>query len=399
MMNRQIYLDDPNVGENEKKHLNRCIDSTFVSTHGPFVPEFESKFAHFLDCKKAVALQSGTAGLHMALYELGIGEGDEVILPALTFVATANAIKYVGATPVFVDVDPLTWNMDPTHVEDSISHRTKAIISVHLYGNPCAMDEIVSIARHHNLYVIEDATESLGAKYKGKFTGTFGDFGVFSFNGNKVITTGGGGMVLGSDEERVEHIRFLVNQARDEQKGYCHPEVGFNYRMTNIEAALGLAQLERLSEFIEKKKRFYEIYNQAFESINGLQLQRAYAGSESMWWLTSLVIDTQKVGLSIPEIQMKLKERGVPTRRIFTPIVEFPPYFENDKSKYAQAYNIYENGLNLPSSTLNSSKGIEFTADTLISIVNRSALCDKTAMAHRRDAKGAEGKLLSSFAA
>lgn len=366
MMNRHIYLDDPNLGENEKKHLNRCIDSTFVSTHGPFVPEFESKFAHFLDSKKAVALQSGTAGLHMALYELGIGEGDEVILPALTFVATANAIKYVGATPVFVDVDPLTWNMDPPHVEDSISHRTKAIIAVHLYGNPCPMDKIVSIARHHNIYLIEDATESLGAKYNGKFTGVFGDFGVFSFNGNKVITTGGGGMVLGSNEERLDHLKFLVNQARDEEKGYFHSEAGFNYRMTNIEAALGLAQLERLSEFIEKKKRFYEIYNQAFESINGLQLQLAYAGSESMWWLTSLVIDTQKVGLSIPEIQMKLKERGVPTRRIFAPIVEFPPYFENDKSKYAQAYHIYENGLNLPSSTLNTDEAIEFAADTVI---------------------------------
>ena len=369
MYHPKVFLDDPNVGKLEKEYLSRCIDSTFISTHGPFVPEFEAKFADFLNCNKAVALQTGTAGLHMALYELGIGEGDEVIMPVLTFVATANAVKYVGARPVFVDVDPVTWNIDPALVEESINERTKGIISVHLFGNPCAMDEIFRIAQQHNLFIIEDATESLCARYKGRFTGTFGDFGVFSFNGNKVITTGGGGMILGTDEERIQHIKFLVNQARDEQRGYYHPEVGFNYRMTNIEAAIGLAQLERLSGFVEKKRHFYEIYTKMFKDRDELQLQLPYDGSESMWWLTSVRIDTDTIGQTLPEIQTKLKERGIPTRRIFMPLVEFPPYFQKSTDKYGQAYRIYDRGLNLPSSTLNTDESIEFAAEALINII------------------------------
>ena len=224
----KIYLDKPNLGTLEKRSVNACLESSFVSTFGPFVSDFEKEFANFVGHGDAVSLQSGTAGLHMALYELGIGEGDEVILPVLTFVATANAIKYVGARPVFVDVDPLTWNVDPARVENAVTDKTRAIIPVHLFGNPCAMDDIVSIAKKYDLFIIEDATESLGAKYRGKYTGTFGDFGVFSFNGNKVITTGGGGMIIGNDKVRIKHIRFLINQARDEEKGYFHQEIGFN---------------------------------------------------------------------------------------------------------------------------------------------------------------------------
>ena len=371
MLQSRIYLDDPNIGDLEKKFLIRCLDSTYISTCGPYVSKFEEEFANVLDSNNAVALQSGTAGLHMALYELGIGEGDEVIVPALTFVATANAVQYVGAKPVFVDVNPETWNIDPGCVKEAISEKTKAIITVHLFGNPCAMEEIVSIAKQHKLYLVEDATESLGAKYKGKYAGTLGDFGVFSFNGNKVITTGSGGMIIGSNEKRVNHVRFLINQARDEQKGYFHPEIGFNYRMTNMEAALGLAQLKRLDEFIQKKKHFYEIYSQAFEGISDLRLQQSYPGSDSVWWLSSVTIDTKMVGLKIPEIQMKLKESGVPTRRIFMPIVEFPPYFDGDVSKFTETYRIYENGLNLPSSTLNRRSDIENAADNVIRIIKK----------------------------
>jgi perosamine synthetase len=256
--------------------------------------------------------------------------------------------------------------MAPAHVKDSITDKTKAIIPVHLFGNPCSMDEILSIAQQHNLYVIEDATESLGTKYKGKFTGAFGDFGVFSFNGNKLITTGGGGMILGPDERRLQHIKVLVNQAKDERRPYYHPEVGFNYSMSNIQAAIGLAQLIRLNGFIEKKKHFYEIYSQAFEHIVELQLQKAYPDSQAIWWLSSLVIDTDKIGQSIPEIQQNLKDKGVPTRRVFMPLVESPPYSEHDKGRYPNAYRIYETGLNLPSSTLNSYDDIQFVTETLI---------------------------------
>ena len=374
MLQVRISLDDPNLGELEKEALIGCLDSGFISTYGPYVQKFEKTFADFLGFGKAVALQSGTAGLHTALYELGIGEGDEVIVPVLTFVATANAVRYVGARPVFVDVDPLTWNMDPSQIEPSITEKTKAIIAVHLYGNPCAMDEIVSVARRYNLFLIEDATESLGAKYKGKYTGTLGDFGVFSFNGNKVITTGGGGMIVGSNNERIRHIKFIVNQARDEQSGYFHPEIGFNYRMTNLEASLGLAQLKRLAEFIQKKKYFYDLYSQAFEKLGEFRLQKSYTESESMWWLTSGIVDTQDMSLNVADIQVKLRERGVPTRRIFMPLVEFPPYYEVDKEKYPQAYRIYDHGINLPSSTLNSNEAIASAADTLIRVLEDASM-------------------------
>lgn len=365
----QIYLDDPNVGELEKQYLSRCIDSSFVSTRGPLVSEFETRFANLFDGRRGVALQSGTAGLHMAMYEMGIGEGDEVIMPVLTFVATANAVKYVGAKPVFVDVDPLTWNIDPRRIVEAISERTKAIVPVHLFGNPCAMDEIVSIAKEYGLYIIEDAAESLGARFKGKPTGTFGDFGIFSFNGNKVITTGGGGMILGKDEGRIQHIKFLVNQAREQEKGYYHPEVGFNYGMTNMEAALGLAQLERLQGFIKKKRGFYDIYTQMFKDIDELELQKPLNGSESMWWLSSLLIDTKRLWMSIPEIRLKLQEKGVPTRGIFMPLTECPAYLNRGKDKYTQAYRIYDNGLNLPCSTLNSDDAVAFAAKSLINII------------------------------
>src|SRR5690554_5195800 len=211
----RIYLDDPNVGEREKKYLLQAVESNFLSTAGPFVPEFEKQFARYLQAGYCVATQSGTAALHMALYELGIKAGDEVIVPALTFVATVNPVRYVGATPVFVDVDSTTWNMDPEKIEETITPRTRAIIPVHLYGNPCNMEEIMKIAGKYGLFVIEDATESLGALYRGRMTGTIGHIGCFSFNGNKIITTGGGGMIAVKSKERAEHIRFLVNQARD----------------------------------------------------------------------------------------------------------------------------------------------------------------------------------------
>jgi perosamine synthetase len=245
----KIFLDDPNLGDLEKKYLTKAIDTNFVSVVGPFVPEFEEKFAQYVGSKRAVSTQSGTAALHMALYQLGIGEGDEVIVPSLTFIATINPVLFVGAKPVIVDVDPITWNIDPQEIKKAITKKTKAIIPVHLYGSVCNIDEIIEIARENKLLVIEDATESLGATYKGRQTGTFGDFGCFSFNGNKLITTGGGGMIVSNNQKQAEHVKFLVNQARNTSKGYYHPEVGFNYRMTNIEASLGLAQLEKIDKF------------------------------------------------------------------------------------------------------------------------------------------------------
>ncbi len=354
---KEILLDTPNLGELEKEYLIRCIDSTFVSTAGPFVPEFEEKFANYIGTKKAISLQSGTAALHMALYELGIRPKDEIIVPVITFIATVNPIIYLGATPVFVDVDPKTWNIDPKEVEKVITKRTKAIIPVHLYGNPCDMDELMYISQKYGIPIIEDATESLGATYSGKMTGTFGILNAFSFNGNKIITTGGGGMLVTDNKKMGEHIKFLINQARDIRKGYYHPEIGFNYRMTNLEASLGLAQLERLNEFLSKKREFAKIYMEEFQDIKEIEFQKEYKNAEGSWWLTSIKISSDK---SIPEIQKELKEKGIPTRRIFNPIVEFPPYKKFKKSDYRNAYEIYEKGLNLPSSTVNEIVDIEY---------------------------------------
>jgi perosamine synthetase len=284
-MSRRIFLDKPNVGPAEKRALGRAIDEGFVSTIGPFVEKFEAAFARACGVRHAVSTQSGTAALQMALHELGVGPGDEVIVPVLTFVASVNPIIHCGATPVFVDVDPATWNMDPQEVRRAVSKRTKAIMPVHLFGNPCDMTAILGTARQHRLAVIEDATESLGAVYKGRASGALGDFGCFSFNGNKVITTGGGGMIIGKSLRRLRHIKFLVNQGRDDREGFFHSEAGFNFRMTNVEAALGLAQIFRLKEFLQKKKLFARLYRATLDGFPDVRFQREIPGAESSWWM------------------------------------------------------------------------------------------------------------------
>jgi len=361
----KVYLDSPNLGNLEKNFLVKAIDIGYVSTIGPFVPEFEETFAKYIGTKNAISLQSGTAALHMTLYELGIGEDDEVIVPSLTFVATINPILYVGAKPVIVDVDSETWNIDPEEIKNAITEKTKAIIPVHLYGNPCDMDSIMKIAEEYSLYVIEDATESLGATYKGKFTGTFGHFGCFSFNGNKLITTGGGGMIT-SDGAGIEHIKFLVNQARDESKGYYHPEMGFNYRMTNIEAALGLAQLERLEGFLEKKREFRQIYQETLSDLPYIRFQKEYDKAKGDWWLTCIKIEKE---IEVDNLVKELKEKGIQTRRVFVPVCEMP-YLKGYSNKCSNAYEIYKKGVCLPSSTLNSMGTIKKAALILRKILN-----------------------------
>ena len=364
---KKICLDEPNIGELEKTYLARCIDSTFVSTYGPFVAEFEETFSRFLKIDRCVALQSGTAGLHAALHELGIGPGDEVIVPVLTFVATANVVRYVSATPVFVDVAPDTWTIAPDLIEKAITPRTRAIIPVHLYGNPCDMRRIMDIAAKHELCVIEDATESLGSRFDGQLTGTFGDFGVFSFNGNKLITTGGGGMITGRDPERLGHIKYLINQARDASDSYTHSEIGFNYRMTNLEASLGLAQMARIEEFMARKRRFASIYADKFRKRRNIMLQQAYPDSDVLWWLTSCMLTQVDEEASLRNIQSALLQTyNVPTRRIFKPLVAFAPYAANNPEDYPNAFRIFNSGLTLPGSTVNDDDVVEYVADALI---------------------------------
>ncbi len=280
-----------------------------------------------------------------------------MIVPALTFVATVNPVMYVGARPVFADVNINTWNIDPSAIEKNITPKTRAIIPVHLYGNPCEMDKIMEIAKKHGLFVIEDATESLGAQYAGRYTGTYGDYGCFSFNGNKTITTGGGGMIVGNDPEGMDHLKFLVNQARDETRGYFHPEVGFNYRMTNLEASMGLAQMERLEELSNKKERIHAIYQEELAGESCIDLQLEYEGGVSSWWFNCIYFTD---GMDLADVMRRLKNEGIPTRRVFMPINQFPPYERCGSGDLENSQKIYERGLCLPSSTLNREEDIGF---------------------------------------
>lgn len=354
----KIELDAPKVGDLEKKYLEEVITKGFVSTFGPFIPEFEKKVADFLGVKAAVAVQSGTAAIYMALYELGIGPNDEVIVPSLTFAATVNPVLYAGATPVIVDVDIKTWNIDPIKIKEAITDKTKAIIPVHLYGNPCSMMEIVDIAEEYNLYIVEDATESLGAKLKGKHTGIFGDMGCLSFNGNKLITTGGGGMVVSNNIERIEHIRYLANQAKDKDRPGFHSEMGFNSRMTNIEVALGLAQLEKIHTFLGQKKNFKEIYKEILGDLSCVRFQDEYSNAIGSGWFTCIKIEKE---INIFGLIQTLKKKDIPTRRIFVPVNEMP-YLKKYSTSCPNAYAIYNSGICLPSSTLNEEKDIKEVA-------------------------------------
>ena len=362
-------LDAPNLGQLEKEALVRCIDSNYVSTFGPFVSEFEDKLSKFVGARTAIAVQSGTDGLYLALLMSGVAPGDEVIVPVITFVASANPVMRLGATPVFVDVNPETWNMDLSAVERAITNRTKVIIPVHLYGNPCDMDKLLALAHHHGCSVIEDATESLGACIGNTMTGVLGRFGVYSFNGNKTITTGGGGVIIPASPDEESQLRHLINQARDVSKGYYHTDIGYNLSMTNLEASLGLAQLDRLSGFLQKKRRYAQIYREGFEGIEAITVQQETSNAQSSWWLTSVTVDSDR---DIADIQAELLDKGVPTRRLFRPIVDFPPYRQRDTEDYPHARRLYAKGLSLPSSTLNSERNIEHTVTTLIEAVNRT---------------------------
>lgn len=367
-MSKQIFLDAPSLGAREKLFLNRAIDSGYVSSIGPFVSRFETEFASYVRVKKAVSTQSGTAALHVALRELGIGPGDEVIVPALTFIATVNPVSYVGATPVFADVEPDTWCLSAESVEKLITKKTKAIIPVHLYGNPCDMHALMALSRRYKLSVIEDATESLGATYGERFTGTIGHLGCFSFNGNKTITTGGGGMVAGQSTKIIDHIKFMVNQAREDREGgYYHPEVGFNYRMTNIEAALGLAQLSRIQSLLGIKKRIFMAYARVLKGVDEISFQKEHSKGRSSRWLTCALFNESPVAA----VRQRLAALGIPSRRVFMPVTEYPPYRLNKKGDLKNTKEIYERGLCLPSSVLNTTLDINRVGQSIREVLKK----------------------------
>jgi perosamine synthetase len=341
---------EPEIGEEELGNVVEAIKSGWVSSKGKFIEEFENLFAKYVGVKYGVATSNGTAALHLALASLGIKPGDEVIVPDLTFAATINAVLYVGAKPVIVDINPYYWCLDPSKLREAITSRTKAMILVHLYGHPCDMDAIIEVAERHRLYIIEDAAEAHGAEYKGRKVGNFGHIACFSFYGNKIITTGEGGMSLTNDEKLAEKMRILRDHGMDPKKRYWHNVVGFNYRMTTLQAAIGVAQLNKIEMFIERKRRIAKLYSEELSSIEGITLHPEMPWAKCVYWLYTILINKEKTGMSRDELAEKLQKYGIETRNVFYPLHEMPPYQKYARSPYPASSNIAIKGLNLPSS-------------------------------------------------
>ncbi len=346
-----IPIAEPCLGPEEQENVLEAIRSGWISSQGKFIPEFEQKFARYCGTRYGVATANGTVALHLALKAIGIGPGDEVIVPVLTFIATANAVAYCNAKPVLVDVHPEYWCIDPVEVERNITDKTKAIIPVHLYGHPCDMNAITDIARRHNLYVIEDAAEAHGATYRGKRVGSFGDINCFSFYGNKIISTGEGGMCLTDDEALAGKMRILRDHGMDPNRRYWYDIVGFNYRMTNLQAAVGTAQVDRLDNLIARRRQLAIWYTDAFRNLVESQVIRLppeMPWANNIYWMYSILLE-DTFGMSRDELIGGLKEKGIETRPLFYPLHLMPPYQGCSPSAFPIAEEIGHKGLNLPS--------------------------------------------------
>lgn len=380
-MNRFIPLSVPNFEGNERKYVDDAIEQGWVSTGGAYIAKLEQEMAKFLHTEKVAACQSGTSALHLSLIEAGIKPEDVVIVPPITFIAAVNPVKYQFATPVFIDCDD-SFCMDPEKLKSFcekeceysggiLRHngkRVKALIIVHVFGNMADMESVMDIAERYNLIVIEDATEALGTyytegRYKGKYAGTIGHFGAFSFNGNKIITTGGGGAITARDSKAVDHIRFLSTQAKTDPYNYIHDEIGYNYRMTNLQAALGVAQMEELPEFIRRKKSNYELYKNLFNGFEYGKLMPFRDGTSSNKWFYSINIDRNNIKASMREIISLLRDRGVEARAIWGLINEQKPYKREETYNLEKAPYYATRILNIPSSTQITEEEIEYVAE------------------------------------
>lgn len=384
--NKIINLSVPNLSvEPILKNLRECLESGWVSTGGRFISEFENKVAKYVGIDKAVGVQSGTAGLHLALRVLGVKSGEEVIVPTLTFIAAVNPITYLGAEPVFIDCDD-TLCMDPIKLrrfcEEECELREgqlynkksgkciKAIVVVHVFGNMADMEKIMDIAREYNLKVLEDSTEALGSyyiegRYAGKYAGTIGDMGVYSFNANKIITTGGGGMVVSNNRELLKKVRFLSVQAKTDPLYFVHDEIGYNYRMLNIQAALGTDQIDRLERFIEAKIKNYKLYKDGIKNIEGLELLSFNQGIRANHWFYSLLVDKERYGLDKDELLIKLNEMGIQTRHIWGLIHEQKPYLKHEAYMMEKSTYYIDRILNIPCSSSLTEREVENVIEVL----------------------------------
>lgn len=342
MTNSSVPIYQPDLSGNERRYVNECLDSTWISSKGAFIQKFEEAFSDFSGLAHTVSVTNGTVALHVALLALGIKTGDEVIVPTLTYISPVNAITYTGAKPVFVDSLSKSWQMDPKDIKRKITSKTRAIMVVHLYGQPCDMDPIMSIAKKHNLRVIEDCAEAIGSTYKGKHVGTFGDIACFSFFGNKTITAGEGGMVASQAPSLIKMATRIKGQGLAEGREYWHDIIGYNYRLTNISAAIGLAQLERAQDFIKRKRMIAKLYQEQLDK--GILFHKAVGNVVHSYWMCS--IQVSKASQREP-LRKYLANRGVETRPVFFPVHTMPMYVTNQSFKIAE--DIGARGINLPS--------------------------------------------------
>jgi len=355
-MNPKIWLSSPHMGGNERNFVNETFDSNWVAPLGPNVDGFEKDLEQYLGQDVHVSvLSAGTAALHLALIVLGVEMDDEVICQSITFSASANPIRYQHATPVFVDSESETWNMDPNALEDAIKQRKakgkmpKAIIPVHLYGMPAKMEDIIAIAEKYEIPIIEDAAEALGSSINGVMCGTFGEMSILSFNGNKIITTSGGGALVAKNKQYTDKATFLATQARDPAPHYQHSEIGYNYRMSNICAAIGRGQMEVLPERIEQRRKNFEFYKTALKDFTGIAFVEEPEGYFSNRWLTTILVDPMKSSVNREDIRLALLEENIESRPLWKPMHRQPvfkdfPYYGGNISE-----NLFENGLCLPS--------------------------------------------------
>lgn len=358
----------PNLQGNEKKYVMECLDSTWISSKGKFINEFERKFADYLGVNYATSVTNGTVALHVAMLALGIGPGDEVIVPTFTYIASVNSIIYCGATPIFVDSDPKSWQLDLEQTQKKITKKTKAILAVHLYGHPCDIGKLRKIAYDNNIFIIEDAAEALGSKYEGKKVGTFGDVSTFSFFGNKTITTGEGGMVVTNNKEIYEKCVKIKGQGLAKNGEYWHDIIGYNYRMTNISAAIGLAQLERISDIIKSKRKIAKWYKEFLSELPIQFLDEIDDKYFSTYWMVSILV---KDSITRQNLRNYLADSGIETRPTFHPVHTMPMYTKSDY-QFPVAEDLGTRGINLPSYPELLKEDVEFITNIIKKFYERN---------------------------
>ncbi|MBI3105514.1 MAG: DegT/DnrJ/EryC1/StrS family aminotransferase [Candidatus Rokubacteria bacterium] len=363
-----IPVADTRLDGNELRYLTQCIQSNWISSAGGFVRDFEHHFAQAMGCQFGVACASGTAALHLALATLGIGPGDEVVIPTFTMIATANAVSYTGAAPVLVDAEPETWNMDVAQVRAKVTARTRAIVVMHTYGHPVDMDPLAVLASERGLAVVEDAAEAHGAQYQGRPVGSLGDVASFSFYANKIVTTGEGGMVTTNDGEIARVARRLRDHAFSDERHFWHTYLGFNYRMTNLQAAVGLAQTERLAELVEMRRATRRRYEEGLARISGLTLPVERPGVKNVFWMYSILVEDD-FGCSRDVLRQRLAARGIETRTFFIPIHLQPIYYRRYQGqRYPVAETLCRKGLYLPSGATLTDADIDYVVQAIAAV-------------------------------